>query len=462
MHTDSVVLCVCLPASHPPDALSACKPKSTQAVPAIERHLEVWVSILLKSMQEFTDCVRLRLALEVFFYPISYHADLQRLGLILAHPYLPPWSALNPLSSTSPLRPFSLYYDPSASLLDCVKAVVTSPVVAVCGEHLLGRWVYSTIDEAVDASIIRPDNPDIVSPEAGDKHRLLTALGLRRRSPPLVRKAIKNLMVVLGWGTSVCLTEADTQTSSRPTEPRSLVEGQDVDVAGTAVTNVAPLDLAVAHGQDQRATESLDMETLPRQATAANEEERPTTPVTPWASVLQHGDDPRIRITRREGIVEMEVRLPPQILSTHTEVADALPSTRTHEDVAYARHDGPQHRVSHLSLLSSDMISGIVKTHLVGIAMLPLRLVVLRLVASQYLTGNGGNADFSRVVVPLPRFRDLSWRSIGIQVSRLALCSVLQLVIDLGLWGVQYVLSVQIGKSLFGWGNLKETGGIWQ
>jgi hypothetical protein len=400
------------------------------------------------------------LALELIFYPISYHANLQRLGLIPAHPYLPPWSSLNPLSSTSPLRPFSLYYDTSASLLDCAKAVVTSPVVAVCAEHFLARWVYSSIDEAVNASVIRPDNPDIVSPEAGDKHRLLTALGLRRRSPPLVRNTIKKLMFVLGWGTP--LSEADIQTSAGFAEPRSLIEEQDIDVAGTTVTNVAPLNLAVSQTQDRNANESLGMDNFPMQTTAANEEERPTTPVTPWASVLQHGDDPRIRITRREGIVEMEVRLPPQTLSSHTEVADALTSARIPEDPVLTRHDGPQHRVSHLSLLSSDMISGIVKTHVVAFTMLPIRLVVLRLVASHYLTSHGGNTDFSRVVVPLPRFRDFSWQSIGILVSRLALGSVLQLVIDLGIWGVQYVLSVQVGKSLFGWGNLKVTGGSWQ
>jgi hypothetical protein len=388
---------------------------------------------------------RIRLALEVFFYPFSYHADLQRIGLIPAHPYLPPRSSMNPFSTTSPLRPFSLYYNPSASLLDCAKAILTSPVVAVCAGHLFERWVYATINEAVDASVICPDNPDIVSPEASDKHRMITTLGLRRRSPPLVRRAITQFMLFLGWGASF----------PESAQPLDLVEGQTVEMGSTTVTNVAPLDLTVAQAQGGHTTEILDVDVLATQATAVDSSERPTTPVTPLASVLHFDDDdPRIRITSREGVVEMEVRLPSHVLSTHTEIDDAMAPFENHQDEALPRGDRTHHRVSQLSLESSEKISAIVKTQLTGLALLPFKVIMLRLVASHYLARSGGDANTSRIVVPMPRLRDLTWRSVGVQVSRLALCSALQVAIDLGIWGVQYVISLNIGKGFFGWGTL--------
>jgi hypothetical protein len=352
---------------------------------------------------------------------------------------------MNPFSTTSPLRPFSLYYDPSASLLDCAKAIVTSPVVAVCAGHLFERWVYATINEAVDASVICPDNPDIISPEASDKHRMITTLGLRRRSPALVRRAIKKLMLMLGWGTSF----------PESAQSLSLVEGQTIEMGSATVTDVAPLELAVAQVQGGHATEIADVDVLAMQATVVDYSARPTTPVTPLASVHQFDDDdPRIRITSREGVVEMEVRLPPHVLSTHTEVVDVAAPSESRHDEALVRGDRPHHRVSQLSLESSEKISAIVKTQLTGLAVLPFKFVIFRLVASHYLARSGGDANTSRIVVPLPRLRDLSWRSVGVQASRLGLCSVLQVAIDLGIWGIQYVISVNIGKGLFGWGAL--------
>jgi hypothetical protein len=249
-------------------------------------------------------------------------------------------------------------------------------------------------------------------------------------------------MLFLGWGASF----------PESAQLLGLVEGQTVEMDSVTVTNVAPLDLTVAQAQGGHATEILDADVLAMQATSVDSSERPTTPVTPLASVLQFDDDdPRIRITSREGVVEMEVRLPPHVLSTHTEVADVGTPSEGQRDEALAR---THHRVSQLSLESSEKISAIVKTQLTGLALLPFKVIILRLVASHYLACSGGDATTSRIVVPMPRLRDLSWRSVGVQVSRLALCSVLQVAIDLGIWGVQYVVSLNVGKGLFGWGTL--------
>jgi len=327
-------------------------------------------------------------------------------------------------------------------------------MLVLCGEHLLERWVYDMINEAVDTSVICPDNPDIVSASTDDKHRIMTALGLRRKSPPLVRSVIERMMMAIGWGTASKLGETESDHLAEIALPRRLAEGQTIDIAGNTVANITPLDLTVGQPPSLDDAEVPGVDALAMSIIAVDETDRPRTPMTPLALEPQYDDDPRIRITSREDVVEMEVRLPQHILSAHTEVADALASSQTQRDYALAPRGRPHHRVSHLSLEASDKISHILKSHLVGLAVLPFKIVALRLVASHYLAGNGRDANLSRVVVPLPRFHELSWRSVGIQASRLALCGMLHLAVDLSLWGVQYAASVYVGKNLFGWGTL--------
>lgn len=350
--------------------------------------------------------------------------------------------------------PLSQHYDVFASPMDCIKALFTSPAILTCFEHLVERWMYGKIFEAVDSSVVRPDNPDIASPRLDSSYRILTTLGLREPSPPSVRKVIGRLMLALGWGTVDEHTETSTLLSSQRAQSPRPHPGETIDVGGTTIRDVTRLDLAVAQPQAEPSSDDVDVDVVAVQVTAINELERPTTPVSPSASVLRHDtDDPRIRITSREGIVEMEVRLPPRTISTHTEVADALGPVQGHQEEALSQHDRLQHRVSQLSSLPAETISGIVKTHLVGIAVLPLRLVVMRLIASHYLAG-AGMPGSARPALPLPRLWDLSLRSIVISVSRLALSSAMHVTIDLSVWGVQYILALNLGKSLFGWGDL--------
>ncbi|KAF2832049.1 hypothetical protein CC86DRAFT_390236 [Ophiobolus disseminans] len=401
----------------------------------------------------------LRVGLEIVFYPFYYHAELQRLGLIPARPLLPCWKSLIPFTKASPILPFSLYFSPSTSIMDCAKAAVTSPVVLMCVCHSIERWVYAAVNEAVDTSVIRPDNPAIVSPEAGNKHRITAILGLRGQSPPLVRKAINSLLVALGWGAPYDSNQAGQAHLPETTQHVNPTEGQTIEVGGTTVTDVTPLELAVAQIPGHIDVDVSDVQVVAMQASENDENERPRTPMTPMASELQYDDDdPRIRITNRQGIVEMEVRLPPRILSTHTEVDDDLVPPQSQGRVQSRREalgptDRPQHRVSELSLEVSRMVSAIVKAQIVGLAMLPVKLVVLRLIASHYLACHGGS-NSSRAVVPLPDLKDLSWRSVGIQVSRLALCNALEIAIDLTLWSLQYAIALNIGKARFGWGAL--------
>ncbi|CAO2648829.1 Nn.00g097780.m01.CDS01 [Neocucurbitaria sp. VM-36] len=424
--------------------------RAMHASPKIRYFFRQWKDSLM------TGC---RLALEVLFYPFSYHASLQRLGLIPTSPLLPSWASLMPFSNSSPLLPFSSQYDASASIVGCLKATLTCPVVFVCMEHFIERWVYSAVYEAVESSVIRPDNADMQSRDAGSKDRATQILGLRRQSPPLIRDAVNKLLRVLGWGQPFASQSTERKAFNESVHTLDSNEGRDLDIGTTSrVTNLTPLELAVTRSHDQLGTEpSIAELTIP--IDVLDGMAQPTTPPSPTASIPDDEDnDPRIRITNREGIVEMEVRLPPRILSSHTEVEDTSALLRHHHlasrNPLSTLTNRSYHRVTQLSSEPAQMISAVVKAQIVGLALLPIRLVVLRLVASHYLAAQPGYAGLSRVVKPFPSLSDLSWRCIGFQVSRIALCGALELTIDLGLWGMQYLAITRLGKYIFGWGTL--------
>lgn len=392
----------------------------------------------------------LRLGLEALCYPFFYHAALQRLGLVPARPLLPPWSSLNPFSSSSPLRPFSLYYNASGSITDCIKAALTSPVVLLCVGHSIERWVYACVYEAVEASIIRPDKPDIPSRDVNGKDRALTVLGLRRESPPLIRNAIHKVLELLGWASPL---------APNSTERNGPNDYQAIDVGGTQVTNATPLDLPVVQMENESATEPLDADVITIPIDAIEDLMLSTTPPGSATGLDQNENDPRIRITSREGIVEMEVRLPSRIVSTHTELAEAIGSQRGHGaagplDQGLSSGGNPYHRVTQLSCEPAQMISAMVRAQLVGLAMLPIRMVTLRMIALHYLAGQGRYTGSQRAVSAVGFPSSFSWQGVGVQLSRVALCGALEVTIDLGLWGLQYLAITKFGQSLFGWGAL--------
>ncbi|KAJ4982852.1 hypothetical protein SVAN01_11643 [Stagonosporopsis vannaccii] len=394
-----------------------------------------------------------RLGLEVLFYPLSYHAHLQRLGLKPARPLLPHWKSFVPFSPWSSLTPFSVHHNASGSAASFLKATFTSPMVMVIAEHFYERWVYSAIFEAVEAFIIRPDNADIESPDAVSKDRATSILGLQRRSPPLVRNAINKLLVFLGW----CESEGLPETDRKPSIDSITSAGQSVEVAGNQLMDVAPVDIAVS-GTDRAATNGTNNNTVTIPVEVVDDLLRPATPPTPTSS--EHDDnDPRIRITSREGIVEMEVRLPPRIISSHTEVLDGQGAAASHSHVTWRRNGDstgsrPHHRVTQLSTEPSQMIGAIVKAQVIGLAVLPFKLVVLRLVANHYLAGQQHGGLGPRFVEPFPSLSTLTIGSVARGISRVALCAGCEFAIDLSLWSVQCLAVTSIGKNVFGWGAL--------
>ena len=331
--------------------------------------------------------------------------------------------------------------------------MVTSPLVLVIAERFYERWIYSAIFEAVESFVIRPENADMESPDAVSKDHATSNLGLQRRSPPLIRNAISKLLVLLGW----CEPDDLCGTDRKPSLDSVTSAGQSVEVAGTQLVGLTPVGIPVSR-TDRPTTDGANENTVTVPIEVVDDLMRPTTPPTPTTS--DHDDnDPRIRITSREGIVEMEVQLPPRVISSHTEVLDVLPASSSHNHVASRRNPHhaatrPYYRVTQLSTEPSQMIGAIVKAQLVGLAVLPFKLVVLRLVASHYLAGQQYNGFTRRFVEPFPSLSDLTFRSIGTGMSRIALCAALELAIDLSLWSAQHLAVTSAGKSLFGWGAL--------
>lgn len=428
----------------------------TRRVIRRSRSVLTFGSVLLDtSVDTMLTLRRFRLGLEALFYPLSYHANLQRLGLLPARPLLPFWKSFIPFSPSSPLTPLSIHHDvASGSAVSVVKAIFTSPMVMIIAEHFFERWIYSAIFEAIETFIIRPDNADIESPDAISKDRATSILGLQRRSPLLIRNAINRMLVLLGWAEPSVLDEAE-----RISLDSLSGSGQSIEVAGAQVTDLTPVNIPVSR-TDRPATAGAndDPQPVTIPADIAERPLRPATPPTPPAS--DNGDnDPRIRITSREGIVEMEVRLPPRVISSHTEILDARPGSSSRHRVASQRNDRHamnrrHHRVTQLSTEPSQMIGAIVKAQLVGLAVLPFKLVVLRLVASHYLASRDHSGSIPRFVEPFPSSSGMSLRSLGIGMSRVALCAAFELAIDLSLWSAQYLAVVTTGKKIFDWGTL--------
>lgn len=405
----------------------------------------------------------LRISLEVLFYPLAYHSYLQRLGLVPAKPLLPPLRAFVPFSKSSPLLPWSLHHTAATSIVDFVQIALTSPFVFLCLERFYERWIYAAINQAIEAAVTQPDNADMPSRDDDDRNRATTILGLKRRSPDMVRGFINKLLVSMGWG-KIVSSEVATGQELLGVQGHNAPGGHFIEVGGSQVTNINRLDLPLSRQDPPMEINSQEADSLPTPATSLSEVLTPPTPPlpppSPTASQASHNDnDPRIRITSREGIVEMEVRLPPHILSSHTEIAGTGPPTPSQHDLSSPNPERTPamrayHRVTQLSLQPAEFAGAICRAQIVSWASLPLKLVTLRLVASQFLASRNGYIGPRRVLDPLPNLSDLTWRSIGVQLSRIALCGALEFAVDLSLWGAEYLAVAWLGTNVFGWGSL--------
>lgn len=381
--------------------------------------------------------------------------------MVPARPLLPPLKSFLPFSGQSPLLPFSVNSNAPASPTGFLLAFVTSPFVFVCLEHFFERWVYAIINSPIETTILRPNNPDIISPEDGNRERTTSILGLRKESPKIVRNAIAKFIGFIGWG------EADStasQSSLIPSQVYGLQNGNIMEPGGRRASNVNGLQVPgvlqssfIEPENEGSGTITVPINSL---SEAAPYSPHHSPPLSPTASQTSHNDgDPRIRITTRGDLIEMEVRLPLQVLSSHTEVAGSGPSTPVPQDTASptpTRSPGvlPYHRVTQLSSEPSSMIGSICKAQMVRLVSLPLKLVTLRLVASHYLAGRQEFAGPRSVLGAFVQPGKVDLTSTVALVTRLALCGMLELAIDLTLWGCQYWTVLRLGTRVFDWGAL--------
>jgi hypothetical protein len=397
----------------------------------------------------------------LLFYPFSYFSFTQRIGLIPASPLFPPLKSFLPFSAQSPLLPFSVNYSALASPTEFLLAFATSPFVFICLEHYFERWVYAIINTPIEATILRPSNPDMISPEEGNRSRTAAILGLRKHSPEIVRNTLAKFLSFIGWGDPDTM---EARSSPILSQAHDLQNIDPMEVDGRRASNINRLQVPgvlqsslVEPGIEGSETITVPISSLSELVSFSPP---PSPPLSPTASQTSHNDgDPRIRITTRGDLVEMEVRLPPQVLSSHTEMAGSGPPTPVPRDIASPtplRSTGmlPYHRVTQLSTEPSSMIGSICKAQIVSLVSLPLKLVTLRLVASHYLAGRQESAGSRGVLSAFVLPSEVDWNSTGALVSRLALCGTLELAIDLTLWGCQYWTVLWLGTRVFDWGTL--------
>lgn len=386
-----------------------------------------------------------------------YHSYLQRLGLKPARPFFPPWKSFVPFSQGSPLTPFSIHSAATTSISSFCLSIITSPFVLICLKHSYERWAYMSLSHTLETIIAHPDCPDIRSADHDKRDRATAYLGLRK-PPRFLQYAVEKVIFFLGWGHPI--PSQGAQECTMPQEDTN--EVQPIDIGGTEVANLGDLAL-LPHIQDGSTSRRvITPAELMASLSDVSPSPRPHTPPSPTASQTSQSEDndPRIRITSREGIVEMEVRLP-QVLSQRTEVIETEPSNSTHRDDTSPDSLGEispskYHRVTQLSTEPSQMLAGICKAQIVNWMALPLQVIALHSVAAHYLATGGGSTDPGRVLHSFSRlgFGNLSWTSIGWQASRIALCASFDLAIDLAIWGGSCVAIVWTGTSDFGWGTL--------
>ncbi|OCK74708.1 hypothetical protein K432DRAFT_363251 [Lepidopterella palustris CBS 459.81] len=412
-----------------------------------------------------------RLCVELAFCPLFYHAALQRLHLIPARPVLPPLESFVPFTAMSPIQGISVPTDFTAgAILGCIQSLLASPLVLLCLEQYAEKWVYGTIYEAIDSSTIQPDNPDLVNPDDTTKRRAAMILGLRKQTPMVARNAINRLMTFLQWGRPYLPPGHTTKPRERQSRDYGYADRQsrETEIGGRSIIDLSPLELPLAHTgalAQQIMAESLDAGHAPLFV----EPSGPFSPVSHTASEASlNMMDPTVRITSRdaaEGIVELEVRLP-HVTSIPVENAEAdlhfrhLSESPTPGHCSDAHRRWPFHRVTQLSLEPGQMLGTILKNQMVTWLTLPLRIASVQMVALQFLRSDPRGLVILGRTPPLlfnlwsRNSSRLGLRAAGILSGKLALCGVVEVALDLTLWGCQWIFVTWVGKRFFGWGRL--------
>lgn len=383
-----------------------------EAAPKTRRFIRRWRNDIISGL---FGCAK------VLLFPFTYHARLQRLGLTPSRQWLPSWRSLIPFSAASPLWAFLPGQNLSdLTIFQILTSVVLSPVFLICLTNEVERMLYRRIHDAIETSVLRPDNPDMVFHDPSSRRTSPT--------PSALQKIISKVMAVIGWGKPIRKEDA---TESQPPDV------QPVDAQQTG------------NDGDSTAIDTNRIEPSTRTVTGTQESDT-GWPLSPTVSNTSHdANDPRIRITSRGGIVEMEVQLPSRVISSYAETMESSPDSGNFGPLPSATQR-PQtfHRVTALSNRPAASLSAMLSVHLVELVLLPLKFLTVRSIATYSLAG-------PRPLSTSPVFPN-EWNlgSFCIFMSRLGMCGALELAIHLGVWGLEWVAVTQSGRMLFGYGDL--------
>jgi hypothetical protein len=297
----------------------------------------------------------------------------------------------------------------------------------------------------------------------------MAAIGLARKSPLFIKSAMNVLMTSLSCGSPL---QSTTETFSREPEHSPAIHEvglvHSTETNHTEIGDITPLNLPRAHAEIQPPLETDDATVIISPHLPPQAHSEPLSPVSPTGSVTdQDPNDPRVRNTSREDFIEMEVPLPSRASPSSTGAPRSSPSAHGPEGAApstsppkLGKARAP-HRVTKLSSEPANMLGEALAEQIVSWATLPLKLIALRLVASHFYANHPYEVKVfemkpvrTGMLGPRGDLDGLSWRSIGVCLSRLALCGAMQLAIDLAIWGCQWTVITWTGKRFYSWGSL--------
>lgn len=325
--------------------------------------------------------------------------------------------------------------------------LILSPFVLI----RLGNYVYDEIETyfhgLLDRAILQPSNPDKYS-SLRERHRfgtpqhttlgcILTAIGWGHRSRPAGEEQKADLNLPL-------------QENSHNAED-------------SAVNNVVPNE--PTPGPDQRVNTLSEPEGRMHEM-ASNRHAPASEPDSPTGLRSDaEGAEPTIFIRSRDesanGMeVEMEIVLPQNTREGGGGEAHPIASTRRLQK----RHRvEPVHRVTELSVAPANILASLFSRQAAIWVTLPLHALVTRTIVSEYTSGlrenwalpAGGHITvWNPVGSPFPWRSKNQWANGGLLLGKLALCSMVELAIGLGLWHFHCFGAWYVGRTTFDWGKL--------
>lgn len=252
-----------------------------------------------------------------------------------------------------------------------------------------------------------------------------------------------------------------------------------------------------ANGQDADSRTYNEAHETPgeqRSYTPAEADEQPRPPGTPSGHTRQasstsphslsesnrnHEDerDATVRIASRDegsGVVSLEIALPEELQNGATSTRRNQSSeTQDHSQQRRSHGSGRSrkrtHRVTQLAEEPAEMLGSWVNLTFSDWVLLPLKAVGLRMIAIsclQSLDSRGGQTRLPSLANGIlspswPAFTKIDMASgpgltkLGIFAGRVGLCCALQILLGLGLSGVECIAVTVLGKRYFGWGQVR-------